>query len=127
MITRVPAENIVIKRIYELYGADDGERILVDRLWPRGVSKEDAKMDDWLRSVAPSDELRKWFNHEAGKWPEFLQRYSDELQVPEKAFLVAGLKRKASVGKVTLLYSARNETRNNAVALRAILLGKVNR
>lgn len=127
MITRVPAENILTKRIYERASADDGERILVDRLWPRGVSKEDAKMDDWLRSVAPSDELRKWFNHEAGKWPEFLQRYSDELQVPEKAFLVAGLKRKASIGKITLLYSARNETRNNAVALRAILLGKVNR
>ena len=108
-----------IKRIYEDPEDSDGFRVLVDRIWPRGVSKERAKLDVWLREVAPSNELRSWFHHEDPKWPEFRKRYRAELAdnpaVPELRALIA------DHDPVTLLYSARNETEKQAVELREFL------
>ncbi|MBS1916942.1 MAG: DUF488 domain-containing protein [Bacteroidetes bacterium] len=110
---------IKIKRIYDPVERNDGLRILVDRLWPRGVKKENAHFDIWLKEVAPSDELRKWFNHEADKWKEFEKRYSEELNHNE-AF--KELKQIIKEHKtVTLLYGAKNEKYNQAAALQNIL------
>ncbi len=113
---------IAVKRIYDEPGPRDGYRVLVDRLWPRGVKKEDARLDEWLKEVAPSNELRKRFKHEAGTWNEFKRRYFEELAAQEEA--VAGLADKIKRGKVTLLYAARDTERNNAVALKEYLEAK---
>ena len=96
-----------IKRVYEEPGEDDGKRILVDRLWPRGMSKEKARVDLWLKEVAPSNELRKWFAHDPSKWPEFKRRYIAELKTVGAP--LALLRQQLSQGKVTLLYGARDE------------------
>jgi uncharacterized protein YeaO (DUF488 family) len=106
---------VKIKRIYERASKDDGKRILVDRLWPRGIKKDDAKLDEWLRDIAPSDSLRKWFGHDPKKWHEFKERYKKELK--GKADIIARLEKDVKQGDVTLLYSARDEEHNNAVAL----------
>jgi len=108
-----------IKRIYDPASPDDGKRILIDRLWPRGVKKEDAKIDEWLRDIAPSDELRKWFAHDPKKWKEFKERYKKELK--DKDEILARLKKEMRQGDVTLLYSARDEEHNNAIALKEML------
>jgi uncharacterized protein YeaO (DUF488 family) len=111
---------IRVKRIYEMPQKDDGFRILVDRLWPRGLSKDKAKVDLWLKEIAPSDELRKWFAHDPEKWDEFKNRYKKELQ--EKSELlrkIIQLEREKET--VTLLFSARDEKYNNALALSTIL------
>jgi uncharacterized protein YeaO (DUF488 family) len=111
--------NIQIKRVYEEPGNDDGYRVLVDRLWPRGVSREKAKLDEWLKQVGPSDELRKWFNHEPPKFPEFKSRYEKEL-CTNPAF--AELQKIVHEHpKVTLLYSAHDPDHNQAVVLQALL------
>lgn len=110
---------IRIKRVYDPPAADDGWRVLVDRLWPRGVVKDAAQIDEWLKVIAPSDELRKWFSHDPAKWEEFRCRYREELQ-REKA-LLERLSRKARQGTVTLLFAARDEEHNNAVVLRELL------
>lgn len=108
-----------IKRIYEEASADDGYRVLVDRLWPRGISKEKAQIDIWAREIAPSAELRKWFHHEPEKYPEFCERYIKELQIDEEAASFRGMIReKLKAGNVTLLFSAKDETCNNAAALK---------
>jgi uncharacterized protein YeaO (DUF488 family) len=108
------------KRIYEEPDKEDGYRILVDRLWPRGVSKERAKLDDWIKEIAPSNELRKWYGHELDKWPEFKVKYLKELR--EKKDLLKQLKIMAKFHKkVTLLYSAKDEDHNNAVVLEKLL------
>ncbi|MDY6770333.1 MAG: DUF488 family protein [Candidatus Nanohaloarchaea archaeon] len=107
------------KRIYEDPESDDGERILVDRLWPRGVAKENAELDGWMQEIAPSDELREWFDHDEGKWDGFVDRYRDELAAKEE--LVEELRRKADDGTVTLLYAAKDKQHNNAVALKQII------
>lgn len=113
-------KNIKIKRVYDEYNKNDGTRILVDRLWPRGVRKEDAKIDEWMKDIAPSDSLRKWFNHDPEKWGEFKKRYKKELK--DKSDLVALLSKLEKVkGIITLIYSAKDEEHNNAVALRLIL------
>ncbi|HOI12415.1 MAG TPA: DUF488 domain-containing protein [Methanoculleus sp.] len=104
------------KRIYEEPSEDDGLRVLVDRLWPRGVSKAEAKIDRWEKDLAPTNELRKWFGHDPAKWEEFLQRYQAELE--DKKETLALLRQEASDGTVTLLYAAKDETHNNAVALK---------
>ena len=104
------------KRIYEEPSADDGTRVLVDRLWPRGVSKEEAKIDRWEKDLAPTNELRRWFGHDPAKWEEFLRRYRAELEGKEE--VLARLRQEATGGTVTLLYAARDEERNNAVALK---------
>lgn len=107
------------KRIYEDPEPEDGTRVLVDRLWPRGVSKEDARLDDWLQSVAPSDELREWFDHDPDRWTEFRRRYRAELEDKEDA--VDQLLSYARSGTLTLLYAAADREHNNAVALRDYL------
>lgn len=110
---------IKLKRAYEKPAKDDGERILVERLWPRGVTKAQAKLDLWLKEIAPSAELRKWFEHDPDKWVEFRQRYLKELR--QKADLLKLLKRKAKAGTITLVYAARDEAHNGALVLQQLL------
>ena len=110
---------IKLKRAYEKPAKDDGERILVERLWPRGVTKDQAKLDLWLKDVAPSTELRKWFGHDADRWVEFRQRYRKELK--QKTDLIKLLKRKAREGTITLIYAARDEAHNGALVLKQFL------
>lgn len=110
----------VLKRIYEPVSKDDGYRVLVDRLWPRGLSKEKAKVDVWLKDIAPSDSLRKWFGHEPSKWEEFEKRYKKELG--EKKELLSELKDfEKKHTKVTLLYGAKDTVHNQAVVLAGLL------
>ena len=117
-----PASRLRLKRAYEPAAEDDGVRILVDRLWPRGVSKAKAALDDWMKDVAPSTELRKWFGHDPGRWPEFRRRYRGELrQHPQELDRIRELARS---GHVTLVYSAHDEQHNDAVVLKNVLLGK---
>jgi len=111
-----PRLMLRIKRIYEEPSTDDGTRVLVDRLWPRGVSKEEAKIDRWEKDLAPTGELRKWFGHDPAKWEEFLRRYRAELVGKEE--LLTQLRQEATDGTVTLLYAAKDEEHNNAVALK---------
>jgi len=111
---------IKTKRIYESPAEKDGFRILVDRLWPRGVQKEKAKIDQWLKEIAPTDDLRKLFAHDPQKWEEFRKKYEKELAA--KQGLVNEIRQaEKEEGTVTLLYSARDTEHNNAVALRIIL------
>ncbi|MDF3213908.1 DUF488 domain-containing protein [Mesorhizobium sp. M7A.F.Ca.CA.001.09.2.1] len=116
------AFNIAVKRIYEPPAAEDGQRVLVDRIWPRGVSKQDAALTLWLKDIAPSDELRKWFGHEPARWAEFQERYRAELDGNGAA--VTQLRGLLGNGKVTLLYGAHDEAHNNAVALAGYLRGR---
>ena len=115
---------IKTKRIYEPVEPSDGYRVLVDRLWPRGVARAGAKLDDWLKDIAPSTELRKWFHHEPERWDEFVSRYQAELQLPLQAEHLERLRKISSGRTVTLLYAARNECQNHAVVLRGLLLGE---
>ena len=111
--------GIELKRVYEAPSSSDGYRVLVDRMWPRGLSKADAKLDDWLKSVAPSDRLRKWFHDNRSQWGEFRKRYLAELKNhKEDLHPLAELGRKQ---RVTLLYSSTDTERNNAVVLREYL------
>ena len=112
--------RIHIKRVYDKPGAADGARILVDRMWPRGVSKSAAKLDDWIPDLAPSNTMRTWFDHDAARWREFKQRYFAELAARGES--IEALRRLAMQRRVTLLYAARDERHNNAVALRDYLL-----
>jgi len=110
---------IKLKRAYEPAAQDDGLRILVERLWPRGVSKQKARIDLWLKTVAPSTDLRKWYNHDPARWPAFRKRYGAELD--DVADVVALLKLVADARTVTFVYAAADEERNSAVALKAFL------
>ncbi len=111
--------SIKIKRIYEAPTANDGYRILVDRLWPRGISKEHAKIDEWIKEIAPSTELRKWFNHQPELFPEFSKKYKSELQQQKAALQhILDIAKKQSV---CLLYGAKDEHYNQAVVLKSIL------
>jgi uncharacterized protein YeaO (DUF488 family) len=110
---------IAIKRAYDLPKRSDGARILVDRLWPRGVSKEALEADIWLKEVAPSDKLRKWFSHDAARWQQFEQRYITELKENPDAW--QPIVRRAHHGNVTLLYAAKDTEHNNAVVLERFL------
>lgn len=107
---------IKLKRIYEPPGEEDGHRILVERLWPRGLSKKKAAVGLWLKEVAPSSGLRRWYGHDPARWSEFKERYRAELAAQEE--LVAGLARMAGEGVVTFLFAARDEERNSAVVLK---------
>lgn len=111
--------KIEIKRVYEPPSPEDGQRILVDRLWPRGISKADAKVDYWAKSIAPSNELRKWYKQEHAEWGEFKRRYFAELDAVPDA--VQSLRDNSLSGKVTFLYSSKEQELNNAVALREYL------
>jgi uncharacterized protein YeaO (DUF488 family) len=114
------ADRVVrIKRVYLDPSEDDGKRILVDRLWPRGLTKAKAKVDLWLKDVAPSNELRKWFVHDPDRWPEFKRRYVAELKAVDKPLIL--LKQETRRGAVTLLYGARDEEHNEAVVLLDLL------
>ena len=110
---------IKLKRAYEKPARDDGERILVERLWPRGRTKLEAKIDLWLKDVAPSAELRRWFGHDPDKWEEFRQRYHKQLK--DKGDLIKLLKHKAKAGTITLIYAARDEEHNGALVLKGFL------
>jgi uncharacterized protein YeaO (DUF488 family) len=115
---------VAAKRVYEPVSAADGVRVLVDRLWPRGLTKEDAALKLWLRELAPSDELRKWFHANPEGWRMFQKRYLKELASPEASAAVEKLHRLAeSKRKLTLLYASRNEQRNNATVLKELLEG----
>lgn len=107
-----------IKRIYEKPDKEDGIRILVDRLWPRGLTKEKASIDLWLKDIAPSTELRRWFGHDPEKWKEFRKRYRDELKENEEQVFL--LKDQMKKGKVTLVYGAIDEEHNQAVVLKEL-------
>jgi uncharacterized protein YeaO (DUF488 family) len=113
--------EIKIKRIYEKFSEDDGFRILVDRLWPRGIKKEEAKIDLWFKEIAPSEKLRKWFKHDVSKWEEFKKKYEEEIYRNEENLrkLMEIIKNKKVI---TLVFSARDKEHNNAVVLKEILL-----
>jgi uncharacterized protein YeaO (DUF488 family) len=114
--------TIQLKRAYEPAQPSDGMRILVERLWPHGLSKEKAHIDLWLKEIAPSTELRKWYNHQLERWPEFQQKYAEELKAnPEQ---VSQLKKHCSGKKVTFIYAAHDEAHNSAVVLKQFLEGK---
>ena len=112
-------KKIRIKRIYDAPSENDGQRILVDRIWPRGVSKKDAHLDDWIRPLAPSDSLRKWFNHDPNKFEEFSEKYRRELKGKEE--VLRELREKAEKAPLTLLYGAKDTVHNQAVVLQHIL------
>jgi uncharacterized protein YeaO (DUF488 family) len=107
------------KRVYDPVSTDDGKRVLIDRLWPRGIKKEEAKIDEWASDIAPSTELRKWFSHDPEKWQEFKRRYKRELE--DKGELVAKLRAEADNGTVTLLFAAKDTEHMNAAVLREVL------
>jgi len=113
------AMRVRIRRVYEPPSPDDGQRVLVDRVWPRGISKDKLKDTTWLKEVAPSTELRRWFAHDPEKWDEFRQRYREELT--HKGDLIGLLKRKAKAGTITLVYAARDEEHNGALVLQQFL------
>ncbi len=110
--------EIKIKRVYNKPDREDGKRILVDRLWPRGLTKEKASIDLWLKEIAPSTELRKWFGHNPEKWKEFGKRYSGELKKNEEQ--VSLLKEQLKKGTVTLVYGAKDEEHNEALVLKEL-------
>jgi uncharacterized protein YeaO (DUF488 family) len=110
---------IKLKRAYDPPDKEDGFRVLVDRIWPRGVKKEDLALDLWLKEIAPSSSLRKWFGHDPKRWPAFCQRY--EVELKEKGDIISFLKEKSDHGSLTLVFSARDAEHNNAVALKKYL------
>lgn len=122
MSSRIKASNIRLKRAYEPPADGDGMRILVDRLWPRGVKKIDAALDDWAKDLAPSTALRKWFGHDPALWQEFRIRYAEEVRLHEDQ--LRQLRALARTRPITLVYSAHDEVHNDALALRDFLLGR---
>ena len=122
MTEKVRARHIKLKRAYRPSAASDGKRILVDRLWPRGVCRSEARIDGWAKDIAPSAALRRWFGHDPARWRGFRARYAEELRAnPER---LRDLRRIGREGVVTLVYAARDEEHNDAVVLRDILLGR---
>jgi uncharacterized protein YeaO (DUF488 family) len=113
--------NVRIKRAYEPADDGDGYRVLVDRLWPRGVSKDKAHLDMWMKDIAPSTELRRWFGHDPARWDEFKRRYRAELTEPDQNGLVTALANRAAHGPLTLIYGARDTLHNEAVVLCAVV------
>jgi uncharacterized protein YeaO (DUF488 family) len=120
MSSRISADHIRLKRAYEPPAPDDGIRILIDRLWPRGVKKTDAAIDEWMKEIAPSTKLRKWFSHDPERWQEFRRRYQTEIrQHPDEFDRLHTL---AQRGRITLVFSAHDEAHNDAVVLKDLLL-----
>lgn len=120
MSEKTYSENVRLKRAYESPTAEDGTRVLVDRLWPRGVKKSDAAIDHWMKDLAPSTKLRKWFGHDPARWKEFRRRYSTEIHQHRNELDL--LHEHAGKGTLTLVYAAHDELHNDAVVLREILL-----
>ena len=110
---------IQIKRVYDPPDPEDGKRILVDRLWPRGIKKENLKADEWLKEIAPSDKLRKCFSHDPKKYEEFKKEYTEELE--DKSEILKRMKGEAKTGRVTILFSAKDTEHNNAMVLKELL------
>lgn len=125
--TKGIVDNIRIKRAYEPRTENEGYRVLVDRLWPRGISKERLAPDAWIRELSPSDELRKWFGHDPSLWSEFQKRYRRELETDEARAALRELTKRAKEGPVTLLYAAKDELHNNAVVLRSLIAARLRR
>jgi uncharacterized protein YeaO (DUF488 family) len=122
MTKRIKVGNIKLKRAYERPTGADGTRILIDRLWPRGVKKVEAAIDEWIKDIAPSTALRKWFGHDPARWEEFRRRYAAEVnRHPDQLDRLRVLARQ---GPITLVFSAHDELHNDAVALRDVLLGR---
>lgn len=120
MSKTISADHIRLKRAYEPPAPEDGTRILIDRLWPRGIKKTDAAIDEWMKEIAPSTGLRKWFNHDPERWQEFRRRYQSEIRQHPDEF--DRLRVLAQHGQVTLVFSARDEAHNDAVVLKDMLL-----
>jgi uncharacterized protein YeaO (DUF488 family) len=120
MPKKIPARNIRLKRAYSPPSAGDGTRILIDRLWPRGVRKSSAAIDRWIKDIAPSTALRKWFGHDPARWEEFRRRYAAEIR--DQADPLTELRASVRKGRVTLVFAARDELHNDAVVLRDVLL-----
>ena len=114
--------SVALKRVYDEPSASDGTRVLVERLWPRGISKERAHIDLWLKEVAPSTELRKWYNHDTQKFQEFRRRYEAELTSEAAQEALAKLREIAKQGQLTLIFASRDTDHSNAVVLQALLL-----
>jgi uncharacterized protein YeaO (DUF488 family) len=117
----VDADRVRLKRAYEPASPEDGTRVLVERLWPRGVTRAEAALDDWVKAIAPSPELRKWYGHEVARWPEFRRRYLAELAGQGEA--VAALKARAEAGRLTLVFAAHDAEHSSAAVLREVLVG----
>ncbi|HRN87123.1 DUF488 domain-containing protein [Hyphomicrobium sp.] len=115
--------GIFLKRVYEMRCPNDGVRVLVDRIWPRGFRKEDAEIDVWLKDIAPSTELRRWFQHDVARWPEFDRRYRQELEANERSLAV--LEDLSRRGPITLVFAAADVAHNNAVVLLAYLKQRI--
>lgn len=122
MTNRIMANHVKLKRAYEPAATTDGTRILIDRLWPRGVKKADAAIDQWVKDIAPSTALRKWFGHDPARWTEFRRRYA--VEVHQHPHQLDALRTRARQGPITLVFSAHDELHNDAVALRGFLLGR---
>ena len=122
MEMKIKAANVKLKRAYERPSAEDGPRILIDRLWPRGVKKTDAAIDHWAKDIAPSTALRKWFGHGPALWQEFRNRYAAEIRGLRES--MGKLRELARRGPVTVVYSAHDVTHNDAVVRRTLLLGR---
>src|SRR3989304_4501302 len=112
---------IKLKRIYEKPEPTDGKRILVDRLWPRGLSKEDANVDEWLKEIAPPNALRQWYAHKVERWPEFRRKYRGELRKPGQLEFLTRLRQEGKRGTITLLHAARDSEHSNASVLKELL------
>lgn len=119
------ASAVQVKRAYEEAAPGDGRRVLVDRLWPRGVRKDALAVDDWMKEVAPSDELRRWFGHDPDRWEEFAARYREELRRSPAVELVDELVAQARKGRVTLVFGAKDEMHNQAVVLRDVVARRI--
>jgi uncharacterized protein YeaO (DUF488 family) len=122
VMTKISSKNVKLKRAYEAPSPKDGKRVLVDRLWPRGISKANAAIDHWAKELSPSTELRKWFAHDPARWQEFRRRFSAELR--QHPVELSRLREMARGGPITLIYAAHDEVHNDAVVLRSVLLGR---
>jgi uncharacterized protein YeaO (DUF488 family) len=110
-----------IKRVYDATEPDDGKRILIDRLWPRGISKTDVHLNEWIKELAPSTELRNWFGHDDARWEEFRNRYIEELSSPNKMKLLKSLAKEAARETITLVYGAKDIEHNNGIILKKVI------
>lgn len=115
--------DVQIRRAYEPPQADEGYRVLVDRLWPRGIAKADLTYDQWCKDLAPSADLRRWFDHQVEKWPEFFKRYRAELHAPEQQARLQEVIKAAQGQRITLIYGAKDREHNQAVVLAAVIKG----
>jgi len=115
--------DVRIKRVYDDPASSDGQRVLVDRIWPRGMSKERAQLDEWCKEVPPSTDLRKWYDHDPDKWDEFTRRYRKELKDADRAAALDGLRKRAKKGRLTLLTASKALDISQAAALRDLIAG----